>query len=113
MNFGEMLKGSGTVGSMQMSGFLKKEGYEYEPVFGHYLDESVYGVIKNNSIAIAVRNKLKTILGGILPFRCDQMTVTYVDEFNIHKLYGIEMKYIELQHVKKIADSCLSSQGKN
>jgi len=103
MSFQEMLKGSGTVGSQQISGFLRKDGFIYESIAGYFEDPDFFAEIKKHSIAIAIKNRLKNVKCGILPFRCDQMAVTYVDEFNIHKLYGIELKYLELQRIKDIA----------
>lgn len=105
MNVEEMLKGSGTVGSLQMSGFLAKEGFNYDSIVGYYEDSNVYEEIRKHTLAIAIKRSLKNINCGVLPFRCDQMTVTYVDEFNLHSLYGIELKYLELQKIKDIAMS--------
>lgn len=105
MSFDKMLKGSGTVGALQMSGFLKREEFLYAPVFGYYKDKNVYKELKRHINAISVSKSLKALKVGVLPYRCDQMTVTYVDEFNLHKLYGIELCYIELQKVKDAAQS--------
>ena len=40
---------------------------------------------------------------GVLPFRCEAMSTTYIDEFAIRKLYGIELKYLELQRFREEA----------
>lgn len=105
LSFDEMLKGSGTVGSLQMSGFLKREGYNYEPLVGYYKDKNLYLELKKNLSSIFISKDLKDLKVGILPFRCDQMTTTYVDEFIMHKLYGIEFEYLELIKVKEIAQN--------
>jgi L-arabinose isomerase len=105
MYFDDMLKGCGIVGSLQMSGFLKKEGYKFQPVVGYYKNQAIYNEIRQHLKAVSVNKDLKNLKCGVLPFRCDQMTVTYVDEFNLHKLYGIELKYLELSEVKNIAQS--------
>jgi L-arabinose isomerase len=110
MSVDEMLKGTSTVGSLQMSGFLSKEGFNYVSVVGYYDDNKVYEEIKKHSLAIAINRGLRDINCGVLPFRCDQMTVTYVDEFNLHSLYGIELKYLELQKIKDIAMSFTENQ---
>jgi len=44
--FNEMLKGSGSVGSLQMSGFLRREEYFYKSVAGYYRDEKIYQEIQ-------------------------------------------------------------------
>ncbi|MBM3705330.1 MAG: hypothetical protein FJW66_02285, partial [Actinobacteria bacterium] len=105
MSVDEMLKGTGTVGSLQMSGFLKKENINYKSVVGYYSDEQMYSEIEKHLRAVALARQLKDTRCGVLPFRCDQMTVTYVDEFNLHNLYGIELEYLELQRIKDIAQS--------
>jgi len=40
-----------------------------------------------------------------LPFRCEQMSTTYVDEFTIRKQYGIELRYLEIAHFREIAQN--------
>ncbi len=65
----------------------------------------IYYEIKKNLYSISIKNNLKNLKVGVLPFRCDQMTVTYVDEFELHNIYGIELKYLELNYVKDIAQS--------
>jgi L-arabinose isomerase len=41
---------------------------------------------------------------GVLPYRCDQMTGTYVDEFRLKKEIGPELKYISTYDYRKICD---------
>lgn len=103
MQFHEMLMGSGSVGTLQMSGYLNRDGYEYQAVSGYYRDDSLYSEIKEHCNAMAIKKMLLAARCGVLPFRCEQMTTTYVDEFDIRKLYGIELKYLELQAIKEEA----------
>ncbi len=88
-----------------MSGFLRRQGINYEPVIGFYRDDDVYLEIKNHLDSILISRRLRELNIGILPYRCDQMTTTYVDEFCLNSLYGIELKYLELEDFRKIAQS--------
>jgi L-arabinose isomerase len=103
VSYEEMLKGSGLVGILQMSGFLKREGYRYQSVSGYYRDPDIYEEIGDHCLAFAICRDLKNVRCGVLPFRCDQMSTTYVDEFSIRKRYGIELRYLELQRLKEEA----------
>lgn len=109
MKYSEMLKGSGTVGTLQVSGFLKREEYDYQAVTGYYKDPSVYLIIRDYCNALKVRKKLRNATVGVLPFPCNQMSTTYVDEFNIRKLYGVEYKYLEISRLYNTAQE--SSNG--
>jgi len=106
LRYGDMLKGSATVGTLQLSGFLKREGYPFQAVSGYYKDPAFYEQIKDYANALMVKQQLKRVICGILPFPCDQMSTTYVDEFNIRKLYGIEYKYLEINHLFNMAQEC-------
>ncbi len=100
VGYQEMIKGSGLVGILQLSGFLKRQGYRYLSVSGYYRDDSLYDTLKRHVSAFAVRRALKNVTCGVLPFRCDQMSTTYVDEFSLRKRYGVELKYLELQRFR-------------
>jgi L-arabinose isomerase len=96
VDFQEMIKGSGSVGTLQMSGFLYREGYRYASAAGHYEDSAVYEEIADHCRAFAVGEALKHIRCGVLPFRCEQMSTTYVDEFELRRRYGVELAYLEI-----------------
>ena len=51
VDYHEMLKGSGMVGILQWSGFLKREGYRYRTVSGYYRDMEVYDEIKESCLS--------------------------------------------------------------
>jgi L-arabinose isomerase len=99
--FERALEGSGSVAALQFSGMLKREGYSYRVVFGHHRDEGVYRQIRAHCLGMYVRRKLKNARIGILPFRCDQMSTTYVDEFELRRLYGVELSYLTLGDLKR------------
>ena len=65
VGYQEMIKGSGMVGILQMSGFLRREGYFYRPVSGYCRDPEVYEEIKEYCLALAIARKLKKVRCGI------------------------------------------------
>ena len=100
--FNDMLKGSGTVASLQLSGMLKREDYKFESFIGWYKDTNLYKNIVNAALSIGIKKALINARCGVMPYRCNQMSTTYVDEFALRKLYGIELIYIELSQLKEI-----------
>ena len=105
LSYTEMLKGSGTVGTLQVSGLLKREGLNYQVVTGYYMDPEVYTVIRDYCNAIKVKAALHNAVAGVLPFPCNQMSATWADEFNIRKLYGVEYKYLEISRFYNTAQA--------
>lgn len=101
--FKDMLKYSGGVGSLQFSGLLKREGWSYQSVAGSYQDGEVIQDIKKISLAFYISERLRRVRIGIIPFRCELMSTTYVDEFKLRTLYGVELKYLELNRFKETA----------
>lgn len=110
VDFQEMIKGSGSVGTLQASGFLKREGYRYRSVSGFYGDENVYDEIRDHCLALAIRQQFRNTRCGVLPFRCEQMSTTYVDEFSLRTLYGVELRYLEIAAFKDVAQSYTPTQ---
>ncbi len=105
LSFDEMLKGSGSVGTLQMSGYLKRAGYLYRSVSGYYKDKQVYDEIETHCKSFLVRKKLSTAICGVLPYHCDQMLVTHVNDEVLNARYGIRIKYLQLKQVKVLAQS--------
>jgi L-arabinose isomerase len=105
VDFQEMIKGSGSVGTLQMSGFLHREGYRYVSAVGYYDDPSLYEEIADHCRALSVASALRHIRCGVLPFRCEQMSTTYVDEFELRRRYGVELKYLEIAALEREAHS--------
>ncbi len=112
VDFQEMLKGSGSVGTLQASGFLKREGCCYRSVTGFYGDTHVYDEIRDHCLAFAIRRQLRNTTCGVLPFRCEQMSTTYVGEFSLRARYGVELRYLEISSFKDMAQSFTPTQIK-
>jgi L-fucose isomerase-like protein len=103
LEFQTMLQGSGTVCTLQLSGMLKREGYDYHSVAGSLEDGRVFEDIGRVIRSVALKKALSSLRVGVLPFPCSQMSTTYVDEFQLRNCYGIELRYIELSRVADIA----------
>jgi L-arabinose isomerase len=101
LDFHDMLLGSGSVGSLQISGVLKREGLRFQSVSGYYLDDGLYGKIRDHCRAFLILGQRGKITCGVLPFRCEHMSATFVDEFALRSLYGIELKYLELHRLRE------------
>ena len=101
--FQVMLRGSGAVCTMQLSGMLKREGTAFWSVAGHAEDPSVFHEIMALTRAMAVRRILRSARIGVLPFRCDQMSATWVDEFGLRARYGVQLRHIELERMRRYA----------
>jgi L-arabinose isomerase len=104
--FQVMLRGSGAVCTMQLSGMLKREGTAFWSVAGHAEDRSVYHEIRSLARAMAVRRILQYARIGVLPFPCDQMSATWVDEFGLRARYGVQLRHLELERVRRCAAEC-------
>jgi L-arabinose isomerase len=101
--FQTMIQGSGAVCTLQLSGMLRREGYRYRSVVGHGADEELFGQMADSVRAMAVARALRKVRVGVLPFPCDQMSTTYVDEFGLRTRYGVELRYLELERVRRTA----------
>ena len=101
--FQRMIQGSGAVCTLQLSGMLRREGVRYRSVVGPRDDEEVYREIARHVRTLAVAADLRGLRVGVLPFPCDQMSTTYVDEFGLRRLYGVELRYLELERVRRTA----------
>jgi L-arabinose isomerase len=101
--FQSMIQGSGAVCTLQLSGMLRRGGYRYRSVVGHAGDAELWRELENRTRAMAIARSLRGLRVGVLPFPCDQMSTTYVDEFALRARYGVELRYLELERVRRTA----------
>jgi len=101
--FQRMIQGSGAVCTLQLSGMLRREGYRYRSIVGHAADEELWTELENSTRAMAVARSLRGLRVGVLPFPCDHMSTTYVDEFGLRARYGVELRYLELERFRRTA----------
>ncbi len=110
ISFQSMLQGSGAVCALQLSGMLKREGRAVVTVAGHADDPSVYETIAIAARGMGIARALRTMRVGVLPFPCDQMSTTWVDEFGLRSRYGIALRYLELERVRVIARAATAAE---
>ena len=108
--FQTMIQGSGAVCTLQLSGMLKREEYHYLSVAGCAHEQSVYKEIAQFSRAASIARKLKQTRVGVLPFPCEHMSTTFVDEFQLRNMYGVELHYLELQHLKDLSQDTTAQE---
>jgi L-arabinose isomerase len=94
LSMSAMFRASGAVGTLQASGPLKRLGRSFGYAFGSYANPSAIQQIVAYAQAARVARRLRRAVIGVLPYRCDQMTGTYVDEFRLKHEIGPELKYI-------------------
>jgi L-arabinose isomerase len=96
MTMRDLFRASGPVGALQASGPLKRLGTPYGFAFGSYESEATLQRIASFCRAAQVARALRRATIGVLPYRCDQMTGTYVDEFRLRHEVGPRLRYISV-----------------
>jgi L-arabinose isomerase len=96
MNMCDLFRASGPVGALQASAPLKRLGKKFGVAFGSYKNREAIKSIVAFSKACQTARELTNTTIGVLPYRCDQMTGTHVDEFRLKKEIGPELKYISV-----------------
>jgi L-arabinose isomerase len=100
----DLFRGSGPVGALQASGPLKRLGKRFGFAFGSHEDEGTIRQIAAYARAAKVARELRGVRIGVLPYRCDQMTGTWVDEFRLRKEIGAELTYISTHDYRAICE---------
>jgi L-arabinose isomerase len=106
----EMLRASGPVGSLQASGPLKRLGKRFVTAFGSYGNHQTIQHIASFARAARLAQDLKRAVIGVLPYRCDQMSGTYVDEFRLKHELGPELKYLTTHDYRAVCETLPESQ---
>ncbi len=106
----EMFRASGPVGALQASGPLKRLGKRFATAYGPYEDSQTLRKIVAFSKAAMVASNLKSATIGVLPYRCDQMSGTFVDEFRLKADIGPSLKYISLTDYRQVCDAVSSER---
>lgn len=100
-----LFRNSGIVGTFEGFGVIKRMGIDYFYVTGSIEDESTFRKINEILEAAKMYTELKNIKIGILPYRNDQMIVTYVDEFRLYSQIGPSVDYISVLQLKEASDA--------
>jgi L-arabinose isomerase len=101
----DLFRSSGPVGALQASAPLKRLGKKFGFACGSYQNTEALRRIVEFSKASRTARELRAATVGVLPYRCDQMTGTFVDEFRLKKEIGPELKYISVSDYFKICEA--------
>jgi L-arabinose isomerase len=110
MSMPDLFRASGPVGALQASGPLKRLGKPFGFAFGSYESQTTVDRIVAFCRAAHVARSLRGARIGVLPYRCDQMTGTYVDEFRLKKEIGAELVYISTHDYRDICEQVPSAR---
>lgn len=113
INAVELFRGSGPVGTLQSSIVIKKLGKDFNFVIGSPDDDNVINTITEYAEVAHLIRELKGIKIGLLPYRCEVMLDTYVDEFRLMRQLGPTVKFISIAEfcsaAKEIKESAITA----
>ncbi len=96
VSMAELFRRSGPVGTLQNSAPLKRLGKRFGFVCGAPSNPRVVTEIREYAEAASIARGLKGASIGLLPYRCELMTGTYVDEFRLMSQLGPTVRYISV-----------------
>lgn len=105
MGMPDLFRYSGPVGALQASGPLKRLGKKFGFAFGSDQKGDTLRKLVAFGRAAQAAKDLRRVRIGVLPYRCDQMTGTYVDEFRLKKEVGPELKYISTHDYRALCEA--------
>jgi L-arabinose isomerase len=92
----DLTRWSGPVGAQQISGALRRSGREFTFVIGNHNEKETIREIREFLTAAAVARSLRHARVGLLPYRYNVMTNTWVDEFDLTSKIGIDVIYVSV-----------------
>jgi L-arabinose isomerase len=105
-----LFRNSGLVASFEAFGVLKRMGIPAFRVTGSVDTDEALDTIGAIARAAQTRAFLKTARLGVLPYRNDQMIVTYVDELGLYTGIGPCVEYISVLQLKKASERVSEKQ---
>jgi L-arabinose isomerase len=95
----DLIKWSGPVGAQQISGALRRSRRKFTFVLGNHMEKETLQEAQDFLAAAAVARSLKHARIGLLPYRYDVMTNTWVDEFDLMSKLGLDVIYISVNQL--------------
>jgi|GEM_PF-486983 len=105
-----LFRNSGFVASFESFGVLKRMGISTYQVTGSVVEDGPINKIGCIARAAQVRQQLRTARLGVLPYRNDQMIVTYVDELGLYTDIGPSVEYISVLQLKNASASIAETE---
>jgi L-arabinose isomerase len=109
----DLIEWSGPVGAQQVSGALRRSGRKFTFVLGNHNEKETIREIQEFLAAAAVARSLRHARIGLLPYRYDVMTNTWVDEFDLRSKIGIDVIYISVGQLASSAASVKDGEVKS
>jgi L-arabinose isomerase len=109
----DLIKWSGPVGAQQISGALRRSGRKFMFVIGNHYENDTIREIQEFLAAAAVARSLRHARIGLLPYRYDVMTNTWVDEFDLRSKIGLDVIYISVGQLALSAASVKDAEVKS
>ena len=95
----DLIKWSGPVGAQQISGALRRSGRKFTFVIGNHTEKETLREISDFATAAMVARELKHARIGLLPYRYYVMTNTWVDEFDLASIFGVDVIYVSVNQL--------------
>ncbi|HXZ97808.1 MAG TPA: hypothetical protein VED24_00415, partial [Candidatus Acidoferrum sp.] len=109
----DLIRWSGPVGAQQISGALRRSGKKFMFVMGNHDENETIREIQEFLAAAAVARSLRHARIGLLPYRYDVMTNTWVDEFYLRSKIGVDVIYISVDELALSAASVKDAEVKS
>ena len=104
-SFQDVLRGSGSVGTLAALGTLRNLGASFLFTYGAPDDPRLQADLKVVGRAAQVRRDLRSARIGLLPSRNEQMQVNFVDEFRLMTDFGPVVQYLSVSEYRRVVDS--------
>lgn len=109
----DLIRWSGPVGAQQISGALRRSGRKFTFLIGNHNEKETIREIQEFLAAAAVARSLRHARIGVLPYRYDVMTNTWVDEFDLMSKIGLDVIYISVGQLASSAASVRDEEVKS
>ena len=101
----DMLRSSGAVGMLQTSGLFQRRGISAGFVFGTHHNTDTIDEIITFARSAALCKNLRSLTIGVIPYRSELMSTTYIDEFHLTDVLGPNLKYFSIHQYLQTIES--------
>jgi len=110
MSMVDLLRHSGPVGTLQASGPLKRSGRTFCFAFGSHRSAATVRQLAAFGRAAHTARVLRRAVIGVLPYRCDQMSGTWVDEARLRTGLGPRLRHFGVDEYRAICDAVATEE---
>ena len=109
----DLIKWSGPVGAQQISGALRRSGRKFAFVLGSAAEKETVQEIQDFIVAAAAARGLKHAKIGVMPYRYNVMTNTWVDEFDLRSKLGVDVTYFSVNELRSSSGAVKDEEVKS